>query len=263
MENISSIELKIMEFIPREKYQHFRDRKRRYSTGRRDEMEEKAKKRSVSGKGAIYEEEIKAHVEEHLGKIRSGFQERWGDTSSPDILFVRATLERPYHIFVTSGVSDNPMNVPEGMAEYSRAELVIALPQSWPLGGTSIRNEESIWPVRWLKRVGRLPQDQKTWIGKGHTISNGDPWEPIADTDFTGVLVSPPFGLPPEFSHLQIRQGVSILFYLLIPLYKEEMDLKLRKGSQVLEELLQKHDIAFVLDLQRKNVAKKKGWFRS
>ena len=226
-------------------------------------MEEKAKKKSESGKGAVFGEEIKAHIEEHVGKIRTGFQEKWGDTSSPDILFVRATLEQPFHIFFTCGVSDNPMNVPEGMEEYSRAELAIALPQSWPLGGKSIKNDESIWPLRWLKRVGRLPQDQKTWIGKGHTISNGDPWEPIADTNFTGVLVSPPFGLPQEFSQLQTRQGVNILFYLLIPLYKEEMDLKLRKGSQALEKLLHKHDTDFVLDLQRTNVAKKKSWFRS
>jgi len=226
-------------------------------------MEDKAKDQSASGEGVVYGEEIKAHIEEHLGKIRSGFQEKWGDTSSPEVLFVRATLEQPYHVFVTCGVSDNPMNVPEDMAEYSRAELVIALPQSWPLGVRSIGNEESHWPMTWLKRVGRLPQDQKTWIGKGHTISNGDPWEPIADTDFTGGIILPPFGLPPEFFQLQTQQGVKILFYHLIPLYREEMDLKLQKGSKALEELLHKHDIDFVLDLERKNVAKKKSWFRS
>jgi hypothetical protein len=263
MENVNSTELKIMKFIPRTQYQHFRDRKWRYSTTWRDQMEDKAKAKSVSGKRAVYGEEIKSHVEEHLGKIRSGFQEKWGDLSSPDILFVRATLEQPYHIFVTCGVSDNSMNVPEGMVEYSHAELVISLPQSWPLGVKSIENEESNWPMTWLKRVGRLPQNQETWIGQGHTISNGDPWKPIADTDFTGVFVLPPFGLPPEFFQLQTHQGVKILFYHLIPLYQEEMDLKLKKGSKALEELLHKHDTDFVLDLQRKNVAKKKGWFRS
>ena len=226
-------------------------------------MENEAKDQSASGEGAVYGEEIKAHIEEHLGKIRSGFQEKWGDRSSPDVLFVRATLEQPYHVFVTCGVSDNPMNVPEEMAEYSRAELVIALPQSWSLGVRSIKNEESNWPMSWLKRVGRLPQDKKTWIGKGHTISNGDPWEPIADTSFTGGIILPPFGLPPEFSQLQTQQGVKILFYHLIPLYREEMDLKLQKDSEALEELLHKDDTDFVLDLERKNVAKKKGWFRS
>jgi len=41
------------------------------------------------------------------------------------------------------------------------------------------------------------------------------------------------------------------------------MDLKLQKGSKALEELLNKNDTDFVLDLERKNVAKKKGWFRS
>jgi hypothetical protein len=226
-------------------------------------MENEAKDQSTSGKGAVYGEEIKTHIEEHLGKIRSGFQEKWGNHSPPEVLFIRATLEQPYHIFVTCGVSDHPMNVPEGMEEYNRAELAIALPQSWPLGVRSITNEESNWPMSWLKRVGRLPREKKTWIGKGHTISNGDPWKPIAGTNFTGGMILPTFGLPPEFAQLQTEQGVKIMFYLLIPLYREEMDLKLRKGPKALEELLHKNDIDFVLDLQRNNVAKKKGWFRS
>jgi len=226
-------------------------------------MENEAKEQLASGEGAVYGEEIKAHIEEYLGKIRSGFQEKWGDRSSPDVLFVRASLEQPYHIFVTCGVSDDPMNVPEEMAEYSRAELVIALPQSWSLGVRSIKDEENNWPMRWLKRVGRLPQDQKTWIGKGHTFSNGDPWQPIADTNFAGGLTLSPFGLPPEFFQLQTQQGEIITFYYLFPLYREEMDFKLRKGSEALEKLFHKQNIDFVLDLARINVARKKSWFRS
>jgi hypothetical protein len=252
-----------MTFIPWTQYKHFRDRKWRYSTGRRDQMEDMAKGLSALREGAVFGEEIKAHVEEHLGKIRSGFQEKWGDTSSPDVLFVRASMEQPYHVFFTCGVSDTPMSVPERMVEYSRTELVIALPQSWPLGAKSIRNEESHWPMKWLKRVGRLPQDQKTWIGKGHTISNGDPWKPIADTNFTGALTLSPFGLPPEFFHLQTQKGERITFYYLFPLYQEEIDLKLQKGSEALEKLFHKHNVDFILDPARMNVAKKRSWFLS
>jgi hypothetical protein len=226
-------------------------------------MENEPKGESVREKGAEYGEEITSHVEANLGKIRTEFQEKWGDQSFPDLLFVRASLERPYHIFVTCGVSDRPMNVPDEMAEYSRTELVIALPQSWPLGIRSIKKEENNWPMRWLKRVGRLPHDQKTWIGKGHTISNGDPWKPIAETNFTGGLVLSPFGLPPKFFQLQTQQGENIMFYYLFPLYQEEIELKLRKGAAALEKLFHKDNIDFVLDTARKNVAKKKAWFRS
>jgi hypothetical protein len=226
-------------------------------------MQNEAEGGSVSEKGAVFGKEIKAHVEANLGTIRSGFQEKWGDLSYPDVLFVRASLEKPYHVFVTCGVSNNPMNVPEEMAEYSRAELVIALPQSWPLGENSIKKEESNWPMRWLKRVGRLPHDQKTWIGQGHTFSNGDPWKPIADTDFAGALTLSPFGLSPEFFQLQTKQGERIIFYYLFPLYQQEIDLKLRKGSEALEKLFHKHDIDFVIDPARTNVAKKRSFFRS
>lgn len=218
---------------------------------------------SVSAYFAMYKKQIKAHIEAHLGKVRNGFQEKWGDLSEPDILFVRASLDQPYHIFVTCGAGEKPMNVPKDTAEYSRAELVMALPQSWPLGVKSIKNEENNWPMRWLKRVGRLPQDQKTWIGQGHTISNGEYPEPIADTNFRGVLVLTPSWFPAGFSQLKTQKGEKIVFYCLIPLYQEEMDLKLQKGSEALERLLNKHNIDFVLDTARKNVVKKKGWFRS
>ena len=42
----------------------------------------------------------------------------------------------------------------------------------------------------------------------------------------------------------------------------EEMNLKLTKGAEALEELFDKNGIGFVVDTARKNVAKKSGWFR-
>ena len=127
----------------------------------------------------------------------------------------------------------------------------------------TIKKEESSWPMGLLKQVGRLPQDQKTWIGQGHSVSNGDPWKPIADTSFTGALTLSPFGLPSEFFQLETQQGERITFYYLFPLFQEEIDLKLRKGSEALEKLFHKHNIDFVLDPARINVAKKRSWFRS
>ena len=80
-------------------------------------MEDKAKDQSVSGDGAVYGKEIKAHIEEHLGKIRYGFQEKWGDRSSPHVLFVRATLEpsedptvEPLHRSVVLGDLNGPLS---------------------------------------------------------------------------------------------------------------------------------------------------------
>jgi len=177
------------------------------------------------------------------------------------VLFVPATAQRPYHVLVTSGVSDEPMTVPAGHEALNRAELLIALPRDWPLSEESFKDEANYWPLRWLKIVGRLPHQYQTWIGMGHTIPHGDPPEPIADTQFVGVMLSAPFWLPGEFFGLKTQSGDVITFYTLVPLYAEEMDLKLKKGADELEKRFDERDIGFILDTRRKNVAKKKSWF--
>lgn len=205
-------------------------------------------------------EAVEAHVEQHIGKIETVYHEILSDRVHLDVLFVPAADDRPYHTLVTSGVSDLPMQVPEGVEAFNRVELLIALPKSWSLNHESFKDEANYWPVRWLKHVGRLPHDYDTWIGWGHTIPNGDPPEPIANTRFVGVMLSPAFWLSEAFYQLKAESGDTITFYSLVPLYQEEMDLKLKKGADEIEERLEKQRVGFVLDPSRTNVGKPKSW---
>jgi len=211
----------------------------------------------------IHLEAIEAHLQEHVGKIETVYHEIVSDLIHLDILFLPANPEKPYHTLVTSGVSDRPMRVPEEMEDFSRTELMINLPTEWPLDQESLKEDANYWPIRWLKQIGRLPHDYDTWIGWGHTIPNGDPAEPIANSRFTGMMVSPPYWLGPDFFQLETGAGEKICFYNVIPLYQEEMDFKLAKSAEALEERFDKNGIGLIVDLDRKNVAKKKGWFRS
>lgn len=206
-------------------------------------------------------EEVEAHVEKHLGKIETVYHELVSDMVHIDILFVPADKTRPYHVLVTSGVSDQPMKVPEGAEEFRRAELLIALPANWPLTREAFEDEKNYWPLRWLKVVGRLPHEYGSWIGWGHTIPNGDPPAKIENTDFIGVMLAPPYWLPAEFFQLESKSCGKISFYQMTPLYLEEMDLKLKQGADELESRFEKADLGFVLDIKRKNVAAKKKWF--
>jgi hypothetical protein len=140
--------------------------------------------------------------------------------------------------------------------------LLIALPEDWPITEVALKDEANWWPIRWLKLVGRLPHENESWIWWGHTIPNGDPPEPIANTKFVGVMLSPPYWLPRDFFELTTKSGETITFYALIPLFAEEMKLKLEKGFDELEARFEKQDINFVIDAKRPNVARKKGWFR-
>lgn len=206
-------------------------------------------------------EDIEAHLEKHIGPVEFVFHELLSDLIHLDILYFAPTSDRPYAVLVTSGVSDLPMAVPEGAEEYARAELLIALPATWPISDEAFKDESHYWPARWLKYVGRLPHEYDTWIGWGHTVPNGDPAEPIANTGFVGAMLTPPYHLDRDFFQLTAENGDVISFYELIPLYPEEMDLKLQKGAEELERRFEKEGIEFALDTERKNVAKSKGWF--
>lgn len=206
-------------------------------------------------------EAIEAHLEKYVGKVASVWHEIVSDLVHLDLLFVPAADGRDVHYIVTSGVSDLPMTVPEGHEDWRRVELMIALPMSWPLTQQAFADEANYWPLRWLKQVGRLPHEYRTWIGYGHTIPNGDPPETIADTRFTGVMLTPPYQLPPEFFTLPTPAGDKIHFYMLTPLYQEELDLKLEKGAEEIEQRFDKRGVGFVLDKKRVNVAVKRGWF--
>ena len=207
---------------------------------------------------AVHLEDIEAHVEKHIGKIDTVFHEILSDLVHVDVLVVPATEDRPFHVLVTSGVGDEPMAVPAELKEYNRVELLIALPADWPLSEGSFGDEANYWPVRWLKLVGRLPHEYATWIGWGHTIPNGDPPEPIADTRFIGVMLAPPYELPMDFFQLETKSGETITFFVLMPLYREEMALKLKEGAEEIENRFDRAGISYVLDTRRQNVAVEK-----
>jgi hypothetical protein len=208
---------------------------------------------------AIHCDEIEAHLAKHVGPMHSVFHELISDLVHLDVLWVHATRERPFHLLVTSGMGDLPMTVPEGFEDSRHAEVFMALPADWKVGEDA---EDHYWPIRWLKQIGRLPHEYQTWIGDGHTIPNGDPPEPIANTKFVGVMATATYPFPDEFFRLTTRDGATISFYQLVPLYAEEMDLKLEKGSGELESRFGKQNIDFVLDARRPNVALKRGWWK-
>ena len=198
-------------------------------------------------------EDIEAHVEKYIGPIETVLHEHISDRVHIDIIVVPPTEDRPYAVLVTSGVGDLPMNVPDGFEHLERAELVIALPGDWPLNEEAFKDEANYWPIRWLKMVGHLPHAYDTWIGFGHTIPNGDPWEPIADTRFIGVMLSLTYWLDPEFIQLRASSGDTINFYDVVPLYPEEMKVKLFEGVEELETRFDRLRLGYVLDVERPN----------
>jgi hypothetical protein len=109
-----------------------------------------------------------------------------------DVHVVRATPERPYHVLLTSGMSDRAMKVPEGAEECGYAELLLAPPRNWPVDYASFEDELNYWPVRQLKRTARFPHVYESWLWCGHTVTNGDPPSPCARRWFVRSFGSRP-----------------------------------------------------------------------
>jgi hypothetical protein len=204
-------------------------------------------------------EAIANHIEKHIGPIETVLHEIISDLVHVDIHVVKPTEDRPFVTLVTSGMSDRPMTVPEGAEELQFAELMITLPDDWPLDQESFEDENHYWPIRWLKTLARLPHEYETWLGSCHTVPNGDPAEPLADrTDFCGFMLLYPPSTPEEFHTLKIDDEKQVQFYSLFPLYQEEMDLKVARGADALIERFIKYEIGDIVDLERRNTCRRR-----
>lgn len=207
-------------------------------------------------------EEISAHIERHIGPVEMVFHEILSDTVHIDVHQVAPTPERPFHTLVTSGMSNLPMAVPEGSGVPRHLELMVTLPADWQLSQEAFQDERWYWPVRLLKFLARFPHKYDTWLGWGHTIPNGDPATPYADnTGLCGAIVLPSVSVPGEFHELRIDPGKTIHFMSLVPLYEDEMNFKLRKGSDELLDRFDRHRISDIIAIDRKNVCRKRFGF--
>lgn len=214
--------------------------------------------------GEEHIEAIGAHIERHLGPVSGVFHEIISDLVHIDVHVVPANEQFPYLRLVTSGMSDLPMTVPpEVDADVPRyMELMVTLPADWPISQDAFEDERNYWPVRLLKGMARLPHEYDTWLGFGHTIPNGHPSEPYAaGVGFDGAIVLPPVTTPEAFAELELDDGKRISFMTLIPLYPEEMDLKLKKGAEALLDRFDAKNIQDVIEPGRVNVAKKRFGF--
>ena len=211
--------------------------------------------------GEEHIEAIGAHIERHLGPVSGVFHEIISDLVHIDVHVVPATEQFPYLRLVTSGMSDLPMTVPDEVdADVPRyMELMVTLPADWPISQDAFEDERNYWPVRLLKGLARLPHEYDTWLGFGHTIPNGHPSEPYAPgVGFDGAIGLPPVTPPEDFAELVLEDGKVISFMTIIPLYPEEMDLKLKKGAEALLDRFDAKNIQDVIEPGRTNVARKR-----
>jgi len=198
---------------------------------------------------------IARHVENFWGPSQFVLPEGEVEFVEVGVHIIPATEERPYHTFVTSGMSDRAMTTPEGAEECRFAELVISLPADWPLDAESLASEAYGWPLHQLLYLARFPHQFGTWLFSGHTVPNGEAAEPFASTtEFGCVVLATPVLCQEGGDELKLDGETTIHFLSVIPIYREEMEFALNNSSGDLLEKLGEADASELLDLKRQNV---------
>ena len=197
------------------------------------------------------------HLTAHVGEPAWVFHELLSDKVHLDVHVVSPSERFPFHVLCTSGMSDLPMAVPKTVTAPKFAELLVCLPPEWDVRQESFSDEAVYWPIRWLKKLARLPHDYKTWFGYGHTIPNGDPPKPFADgTHLCCWVLLTPTQFGDAFPVASFPDGREVGFYVIVPLHKEEVEFKLKKGTAGLLPLF-RDGLPEILDVARPNMCVK------
>lgn len=205
---------------------------------------------------------FEGHVEQYIGKIETIYHEKDSDFMHVDVHVIPPdeASHRNYYTCVTSGMSDMPMSVPPGCEPLQYAELLICLPQNWPITREDfIASEDNYWPVRWLKELARYPYQADTWLGVDHSVPNGDPPEPLGqNTTMSGMLIGFPIFFDPGVFKLEVHDDKTIQFLQLFPVYESEMEYKLAHDAEKLwDRFFQKYGdrLEMLVDPNREPVA--------
>lgn len=204
---------------------------------------------------------------EEQSVARDAMEARFGPISgvlremvSPDIRVDLCVIDpgpgRPYQTIVTCGMGARDMPTPPELRGFARAELLFMLPPDWDIRS---RDECRYWPLRWLKLLARLPWEEDSWLGWGHTVPNGEPF--AENTDFSAVLLLDPYLSPQQQAgeacafQLPGESGATVRFYQCFALYEEELRYQLDHGAQALLERFTEQNLLMpVLQLGRPNL---------
>ena len=209
-----------------------------------------------------YEREISEHMEAAFpGRETRVYHEIASEFIHVDVYVMKAPTKQDFHVIYTTGMSAMPMTLPEELLpEYKdleRAELLLFLPAEWDIL-TGYETDKDVpeslwWPVHLMKYLARFPHEYGTWLGWGHTIPNSAEYAPYDETTkLCGTLLG---SLQEEISVFHTEDGTQINMYVMMPLYREEMEYKLEAGTEaLLEKLFKLNGFGMVVFPDRPNV---------
>lgn len=200
-------------------------------------------------------EALEHHIDQYIGAVDTVFHELISEYVHVDVYIVPPSVQHNFYTLITMGMSDLTMTIPPGAEHLRYAEVMLCLPANWKMSQQDWKDDDAnYWPVRWLKTLARLPHQYKTWLTTAHSVPNDDPPQPFAlNTQLCGVILASPILFQENFTRIAVRPDKMIQLYSVIPLYKEEMEFKLKYGADALFDRLDEAQVSELLDIRRKN----------
>ena len=202
---------------------------------------------------AYTEQEVNQYqefIKNNFGEYTFVYHELYSPDIHVDILVIPPNQEFNCYKLITRGMGAYKMNVPSQLKDYEleRAELVIYLPSNWNM---DFSKEENSWVVKLLKQFARLPIDEKSWIGFGHTLAHNDVESYASNTKLSSLILIDSIDNTGNSIDFSLPTKGKINFYQVLPLYKEELEYKMKYGTAKLLEKLSNASV--VVDINRKN----------
>lgn len=176
--------------------------------------------------------------------------------SDIDLLLISTEKRSHIQVLITDGLSDYEQPVPDKYSTLKHIELYFCLPSYWDLN--DIDNPTMNWVQPWIQKLARHLLENKTWYGVGHTFPNGNPVEAISPTmKQKYFLLNKPTYLSEELIPLVVN-GKTIEFLGVVPIFEDELDYKMGKGTYKLQKKFLDKNITELLDDYRMSTLKNK-----
>ena len=206
--------------------------------------------------------EIDAHIRSAFGQAQVVLHEQLSKYVHLNIHVIGPSDGRAFTTYVTSGMSDLPMNAPDELSEWRRAELVIALPGP-PEAHVDAAGRRH-YLIDQMRNYARRPHALGTYFILGDTIDPFDPDESIGpDTQLAAHLLGRPMITPiidgMDAFRATLSTGETVNFLALEPIHADELDLKVKQGSEELIERLEAAGVTELYEPSRPSVADEKG----
>ena len=135
----------------------------------------------------------------------------------------------PVTVVMTCGLSDYKMPVMEKWKGREFNEIFFCLPSYWELD--DLTNEHFNWVYDWIFRLEQFVREKQTWYGPGHTIPAGNPPAALSPTMKQEYFIFlDPIYLEEELQPIE-REEKTIFFLSIVPIFPDELDYKIGKGT--------------------------------